>query len=130
MKFEIKELTNNKLNYFEININKDCVKCFKHKMGNINAISINFEALNLGQKLYGNSKKQSVEIQKANAKKMNKIFKTCVSVLKLMKRNKISFDNVFYVSGLKRKNLTYAIIISLFSFFCAVVFGCVILKFI
>ena len=34
-----------------------------------------------------------------------------------------------YFAGLKRKNLTTAIIISLFSFFCAVVFGCFILKF-
>lgn len=46
-----------------------------------------------------------------------------------------SAETVFYIgavyfAGLKRKNLTSAMVISLISFFCAVVFGCFILKFI
>lgn len=103
MKFEIKELTSTKLCYFEVGFNGDCIKKLKQEIGNVNAFSIGFETLNLGEKLYGNSKKQSVEIQRENARKIIKLFKTCVAIVKVLKRCKKDFDGTFYVAGLKEK---------------------------
>lgn len=114
MKFEVKNLEDKKLKYFEIENNKECVSKLKNETGEINAIKIGFDTLCLGVKLYGNSKKSSVEIQKDNCKKMIKLFKVCKKVLKVLKKKNIEFDGVFYVEKLdKKKNNNDLMLIAL-----------------
>lgn len=103
MKFEIKELSDKNLRYFEISLEKGCIDKLKQELEKFDAISIDFETLNISQKLYGETKKQSVEIQKANLKKMLKLFKVCAKVVKILKSRKFNFDGTIYVSKLSEK---------------------------
>lgn len=103
MKFEIHERENK--NYALVDLSKDCMKNIKANLKNIDAFEIDEDALNLGVKLYGSSKKESIEIQKKNCKKILAIYKVCVKLVKLLKREKFAFDGTFYTKNLgKKKN--------------------------
>lgn len=102
MKFEVKELTDEKLKYFEID-DKINFKLCKDEIAKANAIAIDFNYLNLGIKLYADNKKESIEIQKANCKHMMKVFKVCKKIVKLLTKHGSEFDGVFYIKGLKDK---------------------------
>ena len=75
MKFEIKELDKKEKNIVEINLEKSCLERVKKEANSESVITINFEALNLGEKLYGGSKKESTEIQKQNCKHVLQFYK-------------------------------------------------------
>lgn len=103
MKFEIKELKDKKLKYFEVGTDKNAIKNLKQNIDNFDALSISFDALNLGTKLYGDGKKQSIEIQKLNASQVILVFKNCLKAVKILKKNKVDFDGAIYISNLKNK---------------------------
>ena len=102
MEFKIEEIEKKK-EYFEIN--EKTAKDLKNELKNtkINEFSVDFEFLNLGTKLYGDSKKASIKIQQENCKKMMEVYKACKKVVKLIKKLKIEWNGVFYVNGLKDK---------------------------
>ncbi len=102
MEFKIEEL-NKKKEYFEIN--EKTAKDLKNelKTAKFSDISVNFEYLNLGNKLYGDSKKASIKIQQENCKQMMLVYKACKKFVKLAKKLKIEWNGVFYVDGLKDK---------------------------
>lgn len=101
MKFEICEREDK--NYALVDLSKDCLKNIKENLKNIEAFEIDEKALNLGECLYGKSKKESVEIQKRNCKQMLELFKVCKKLVKILKRNKFNFDGKFYTKGLNEK---------------------------
>ena len=101
-KFQVKELTDKKLKYVEIN-EKSSLETIKKELVDAKAVAIDFDYLNLATKLYGDNKKASIAIQKANCNLMMKVFKTCKKVVKLLKKSKFEFDGTFYVKGLKDK---------------------------
>lgn len=114
MKFEIKELEDKKLKYFEITNDSKCISKLKSEVGKFDAIKIDFDIMCLGVKLYGNSKKESYAIQKYNCKKIIKLFKVCKKVVKVLKKKKVEFDGTFYVKGLdKKKNNNDLMIVGL-----------------
>ncbi len=102
MEFKIEKVDKRK-NYFEIN--EKTAKDLKNQLKNAKTteISIDFEFLNLGTKLYGDSKKASIKIQQANCKHIMLVYKTCKSLVKLIKKLKLSWSGVFYVEGLENK---------------------------
>ena len=67
------------------------------------SFKINFESLNLGQVLYGNSKQESIKIQKKNAKIVLKLYAVVKKVVKLVKKLKLDFDGTIYVDRLDEK---------------------------
>ena len=58
MKFEVKKLEDKKVKYFEIN-EKTNIKANKKEIIEAEALSIDFDYLNLGEKLYGRALNQS-----------------------------------------------------------------------
>lgn len=101
MKFEICEREDK--NYFAIDLSKDCLKNVKENLDSIEAFEIDENALNLGECLYGKTKKESIEIQKKNCNQILKFFKVCKKIVKLLKRENIAFDGKFYTKGLAEK---------------------------
>lgn len=101
MKFEIREREKN--DYFLIDLSKDCVKKFNAEKSGFKGFEIDENALNLSVCLYGKTKQESIEIQKQNCKKILELYKNCVKLIKLAKREKIEFDGVFYVKNLDKK---------------------------
>lgn len=101
MKFEIKE--SESIDLFVISLDKNCLKHVRDKLSEIKGFAIDETALNLNEKLYGNFKKESIEIQKRNCRQILKLYKVCVKLIKLLKHRKINFDGVFYVKDLKSK---------------------------
>lgn len=67
------------------------------------SFKLNFESLNLGQVLYGNSKQESAIIQKKNAKIVLKFYSVIKKVVKLAKKLQLNFDGTFYVDRLDEK---------------------------
>ena len=101
MKFEILE-TKKGEQYFEISANKECLKTLKTQKDDYKYFSINAEDIALDVCLYGRSKKESINIQKQNAKKLSKIFKFCAKAVKILKNHK-NFVGIFFVHGLSKK---------------------------
>ncbi len=110
MKFEIREKADKKC--FVIDLNKDCLKKLKSSLNQNLLLELDKDALNLNERLYGKTKQESIEIQKKNCKKIIKLYSVCVKIVKLLKRNKISFDGVFYATNLagKRNNNDYMLV--------------------
>lgn len=103
MEYQIKALEDKKLKYLNIDLSKDCKKEIMANLKDANAVKIDFIALNLGKKLYGNNKKETKLIQKENCKQIIRLYRRCVSVVKLLKRKKFSFNGTFYVENLADK---------------------------
>lgn len=101
MKFEICERKDEE--YAVIDLSNDCLKNIKANLDTIKAFEIDENALNLGLCLYGETKKESIEIQKNNCKQMLKLYAVCVKLIKLLKRKKFKFDGVFYTKNLQSK---------------------------
>ena len=101
MKFEIHERENK--NYAIVDLSKDCLKKIKANLKNIEAFEIDENALNLGVKLYGENKTESVKIQKENCDKLLELYKVCVKLIKFLKHEKFGFDGVFYTKNLSKK---------------------------
>ncbi|MBR7172329.1 MAG: hypothetical protein IKD36_00870 [Clostridia bacterium] len=113
MKFEVKKLEDKKVKYFEINEKTD-FKASRQEIVEAEAISIDFDYLNLGEKLYGNSRKSSKLIQKKNCAHIIKVFKHLKKMVKMLKKTDSKFDGVFYVKGLdKKKNNNDLMIVAL-----------------
>ena len=113
MKFEVKKLEDKKVKYFEIN-EKTNIKKDKQLIIEAEALSIDFDYLNLGEKLYGNSRKSSKLIQKKNCALVIKIFKLCKKIVKVLAKTESKFDGVFYVKNLdKKKNNNDLMIVGL-----------------
>ena len=101
MKFLIEELTDNSKSYFEINLDKKCLEVIKQAT-ELQDVKIDFESLNLGVTLYGKTKKESIQIQKANCKKVLQFYKICKKAVKIL-RKKFDFSGKFYVENLSQK---------------------------
>ncbi|MBR3885853.1 MAG: hypothetical protein IKJ33_05305 [Clostridia bacterium] len=101
MKFEICEREDRE--YFVIDLSENCFKNFKEKYASIECFEIEQNALNLGISLYGQTKKESVEIQKKNCEQVLKLFKVCKKIVKFLKHKKVAFDGKFYTKGLDEK---------------------------
>lgn len=101
--FKVCEKENKKQKYFEFVPTKECLKKLKGAKGDFDAISIDFDVLNLGVKLYGNTKKDSIEIQKKNAKVVVELYKFLKKAVLILKKQKVAFDGCFYIEGLDAK---------------------------
>lgn len=102
MKFEIQEKT--KKNCFVVTGSKGCLKELKSiDLKTIEGFEIDESALNLGICLYGKTKRESIEIQRQNCKKILSLYDVCVKLIKFLKRKKYEFDGVFYVKNLTNK---------------------------
>lgn len=64
---------------------------------------IDFNALNLTTRLYGNNKKDTRNIQKNNCKKVIRVYRTICNIIKICKRNNIKFNNMFFVYNFSTK---------------------------
>lgn len=101
MKFEILEKKKSQ-KCFEISTDKKCLMNLKAQKDNYEYFSINSKDFALDVCLYGQNKKETIEIQKQNAKKITKIFKVCAKAVKILKKHK-TFDGCFYVEDLSNK---------------------------
>lgn len=72
-------------NCYEITSDKNCLKGFSDS-GDLSVFAIGFETLNLGRKLYGKSKSESVKIQSENAKYLLKVYKIIKKAVSVSKR--------------------------------------------
>ena len=113
MEFKVIELTDENQKYIKIDSTKNCL----NELKNLRVMSdktpekirfcIDFKELNLGTKLYGSSKSESIILQANNCKivlKLYKIVKKSFSIAKsLLKKLKIEFDECIYVKGLSEK---------------------------
>ena len=118
MKFKILESENK--NYFKIGLEKNCLKDLNGKFAEFDGFEIDENALNLKQKLYGETKKETIEIQKKNCNQIMKIYDVCVKLIKMLKRAKIDFDGKFYTKNLadKKNNNDFMICAMLEVKFC------------
>ncbi|MBQ8452021.1 MAG: hypothetical protein IJ538_04545 [Clostridia bacterium] len=101
MNFQILEKSQHE-NYLDLTSNIKEVELFLSK-NKVLKVEIDSKLLNLNQKLYGSTKKESVLIQKDNLKKMMKLFHFCKKFVSLTKRKKIDFSGEFYVENLSNK---------------------------
>lgn len=101
MKFQICELKDVAKNCFKLEMTKDSLKRLKENV-EFDGVMLDFDALNLGVKLYGNTKKESIEIQKKNAKVVLSVYKQLKKAVAVLKK-KGSFDGMFYVENLSSK---------------------------
>lgn len=77
-------------------INNKSIKTIKKNYKKEYQIVIDFDYLNLGQKLYGSTKKETKKIQKANSIYVVKIYRKICSLVR--KIRKLNFDGIFYVT--------------------------------
>lgn len=104
MNFEVLEKEDKDLEYTIINADKDCFKKIKKNIGEVKAFEIDANALGINNKLYvEGGAKGSFALQKVNCKQVLAVYKTCVKIVKLLKRKKINFSRKFYVEGLDKK---------------------------
>lgn len=105
MKFKVVELNSDLKNkkVFDVSLNKDCINNIIGNFESGDLLLIDKNSICLDVKLYGNSKKESILIQKENCKKMIKLYKVCKKIVKKLRHKKIEFDGTFYVDNLKRK---------------------------
>lgn len=103
MEFKIEKLEKKQNEKFLIDGSKESFENLKKNAKEGAIVELDFDALNLGQKLYGSSKKESIEIQKQNCKKLMKFYKHCKKVVVFLKRKKINFDGTFFVSNVDKK---------------------------
>ena len=101
MEFKLEELSKKKSDIV-LNLTKESLLTLKANLKERIVVELDFEAMNLGQKLYGSNKKESIEIQKKNCKQVLQFFKVCTKAVKLLKK-KTKFDGVFYVKNLSQK---------------------------
>ena len=114
MEFKIEKLEKKQNEKFLIDGSKESFENLKKNAKEGAIVELDFDALNLGQKLYGSSKKESIEIQKQNCKKLMKFYKHCKKVVVFLKRKKINFDGTFFVSNVdKKKNNNDFMIVSM-----------------
>lgn len=99
MKFRVEETSKNG-NYYLLNLSKNCLKGLKQVKGNIK-LELDFDALNLGTKLYGDAKIETKNIQKNNCKQLLYFFKICKKAIKFLGYK--NFDGILYVRNLKQK---------------------------
>lgn len=102
MEYKIEE-KHEKVKYFDIDLTEDCIARLKKSYADYQGFGISFEALNLGQKLYGNNPQETKVIQKSNYKQMMKLYKVLKRAVRFLRRKVSSFDGCFYVAGLGEK---------------------------
>ena len=100
MKFSIEELKEGSNSYIEISNDKNCLTKIKDFKEN-DIIKIDFNSLNLGIKLYGSSKKESIKIQQENCKTLLKFYKIVKKAVKILKKK--NFSGTFFVENLSNK---------------------------
>lgn len=88
-------------NYFEVTNSKECYLSAKSLAKNTN-ILVGFGTLNLGIKLYGKTKKESIAIQKENCKLILSFYKRLKKIVKLLIKKNL-FDGNIYVENLSQK---------------------------
>ena len=64
---------------------------------------IDFNFLNLSVKQYGNNLNETKVVQKSNTKLMVSAYKKIVKLIKFCNKNKINFNNCFYINNLTEK---------------------------
>ena len=103
-KFEIISVKTEKVSgVVKIDFSEEWFKNFKHNFEKGSKILLDFEALNLSSKIYGNTKAQTIELQKKNCKQVIKFYHRCVKAIKFIKRKKYIFDGKFYLKNLENK---------------------------
>lgn len=112
MNYTIEEINDNQNNTFLINSKSFSKSELKTAVLNGQQIELGFDFLNLGTKLYGNGKKESIAIQKDNCKKVLNAFNIIARVARLVKNKKYNFNNKFFVHNLseKKNNNDYLIV--------------------
>ena len=65
-------------------------------------MKIDFNTLNLGQKLFGATKKETILIQKQNCNNLLKFYKIAKKAVKILNKKNL-FNGIFFVDGLKNK---------------------------
>ena len=103
MNFEIIESQLDEKQYFVVSFNKGFVKSFKQSAINFRGFFISYDTLNLGQKLYGHSKKESILIQKRNCRKILKLYKLLSRLYREVRKQKLENYNTIYVEKLSVK---------------------------
>lgn len=112
MKYTIEEIKENQNNTYLVNTSNVSTKDLKNALSNGQQIELGFDFLNLGTKLYGNNKKESIAIQKENCKKVQNSFKTISKIARIARNKKYNFNNTFCVKNLneKKNNNDYLIV--------------------
>lgn len=107
MEFNFVDSASCKKSFFVLNFNSKNLRELKAQIrqNRPSEISLGFEAesLNLTQKLYGDSAKQSLAIQRANCRLLIKKYHYIKRVLAVLRRKKVDFNGTFYVKNLKGK---------------------------
>ena len=101
MEISVRELTNNSINYFEITNDKSCLKLLKLVNSEV-TLKMSYNTLNLGQKLYGENKKESVKIQRENCKYILKLYKIIKKAVKILVKKNL-FHKEIFVENLSEK---------------------------
>lgn len=101
MEISVRELTNKSKNYFEITNSKDCLKLLKMVNSPV-FLKISFDTLNLGQKLYGKNKKESVKIQKKNCKYILRFYRILKKAVKILLKKQL-LNKEIVVENLSKK---------------------------
>ena len=103
LKFEVIDTKSVLKEDFVIDFRKTVFKELKARAKENNRIVIDRKTFNLGEKLYGKSKKESVEMQKRNRKQLLKLYKICTKAVKIIKRIQKINEFKFYVVDLDKK---------------------------
>lgn len=101
MTFSFKEQKDEKC--FEISLKEGCLENFKQSHEKYDGLAIDFASLNLGESLFGKTKRETRQIQKGNYKKLTALYRLVKKFLKFTHKNNVNFDGVFYVHGLSQK---------------------------
>ena len=102
MNYTFEELIDKNTTYNKITANKT-IKKFTQDYNPSLPISIDFDVLNLNAKLYLNNKKETIQLQKDNCKKIISTYKNLIKIIRFVKRKNPAFNNVFFVPNLHEK---------------------------
>lgn len=103
IKFEMKNTEKISKNDFVVDFRENIIKELKQRAKQIDNVVIDRDALNIGEKLYGGNKKESLLIQKNNQKQMLKLYRICVKITKILKRDRYKKLGEFYIFNLDKK---------------------------
>ena len=102
MDITLKEVETRSKNYFELTDDKECLKSLE-LVNNDVLLKLKFDSLNLGKKLYGSSKSETVKIQKDNCKLILKFYKKILRKAIIILQKKNLFFGEIYVENLSKK---------------------------
>ncbi len=102
MIFTIDNLVDDTINYTSLNLDKNYFA--QINSDDLIRVELDFNCLNLGEKLYGKTKNESINIQKNNSKKILSYYKIIKKFVKKLKRRGISKISFFVKNLSDKKN--------------------------